>query len=418
MSENYKLAKEIYIPRFLEKEILKYLGKKEIIAIIGPRQCGKTTLLKNIFKNLVAKKKVFIDFEDREILELFVNDIKSFAELYAKENEFLFIDEFQYADEGGKNLKYLFDSYRTKIFISGSSATELSIQSIRHLVGRIFVFTLFPFSFDEFLSYKDKKLFEISKKKKLSNEIISKINSFYEEFLVYGGYPRVILSKDASEKETVLKNIYNIYLLKEIKGILGFKEDYKLTKLIHALALQVGGMANYDELSRTTGFHYKELIESINILNKTFITCESRPFYKNQRLELVKTPKLFFIDNGFRNMIIKNFQHVKDRTDLGALNENFVASELSKSGFELRYWRTKSNAEVDFVIKKNSEIVPIEIKSKASREIVTKSLHSFIDKYSPKEAFVLLSQLFSSKKENSTSIRFIPHWYINNLISN
>src|SRR3989344_7646606 len=119
----------MYVYRFLEKEIRKYLKKKEIIAVVGPRQSGKTTLLKQIFN--VLDKAIFLDFEDRDTLELFSEDLKSFIELYIKKYDYVFIDEFQYAKEGGKNLKYIYDTYKIKIFISGSSSSELSIQGIK-----------------------------------------------------------------------------------------------------------------------------------------------------------------------------------------------------------------------------------------------------------------------------------------------
>ena len=134
----------MYIKRFLEDKIVKYLGKREILAVIGPRQCGKTTLLKHIFEKL--DNALFLDFEDRQILELFNEDIDSFIDLYIKDHKYVFIDEFQYAREGGKNLKYIYDKERTKLIISGSSSSELSIHSIKYLVGRIFVFNLYPFS--------------------------------------------------------------------------------------------------------------------------------------------------------------------------------------------------------------------------------------------------------------------------------
>ncbi len=146
----------MYISRILEKEIRKCLNKREIIAVIGARQSGKTTLLRHFYENL--KNAVFLDFEDRQTLELFSEDINSFIELYVKKHDYVFIDEFQYAKEGGKNLKYIYDNSKAKIIISGSSASELSIQSIKFLVGRIFVFTLYPFSFEEFLNYKNPRL--------------------------------------------------------------------------------------------------------------------------------------------------------------------------------------------------------------------------------------------------------------------
>jgi len=394
----------MYIERELEGEINKYLTKKEIIAIIGPRQCGKTTLMKHIFKKL--KKAIFIDFEDREKLELFAEDIDSFIELYVKGYDYLFIDEFQYAKNGGKNLKYIYDNNKTKIIISGSSATELSIQSIKYLVGRIFVFNLFPLSFLEYLNYKNKKLYSLCLKKRISEPIEKKLNKIYEEFLIYGGYPRVVLSETNEEKETVLKNIYNTYFLKEIKEILNLTTDYKLSKLIHALSLQIGGIINYHKLSGITDFDYKALLNHLNILEKTFICKLIKPFYSNKRLELTKAPKIYFIDSGLANSISKNFKRVKERADKGKLNENFIASELIKKEIELKYWRTKSKAEVDFVLEK-PEITAVEVKSYKTGMRIGKSLISFIDKYSPKKAFVISSKDKGERKYKKTKVIFL-----------
>ncbi len=390
----------MYIHRFLEDKIRKYLDKSEIIAVVGPRQSGKTTMLKNIFKDL--KNAVFLDFEDRETLELFSEDIKSFIELYIKKYDYLFIDEFQYVREGGKNLKYIHDNYKTKIIISGSSVSGLSIQSIKYLVGRIFIFNLYPFSFEEFLSYKEPELYsKIYVKKKLSQPIIERIIPHFQEFCVFGGYPRVILTEDKEEKETVLKNIYNTYFLKEIKEILNLPEDYKLSRLINALSLQIGNIINYNELSSITGFKHKDLLNYMNILEKTFICLRSRPFYKNKRTEIVKAPKIFFLDNGFRNIVIKNLETIKNRQDKGLLYENFVASEIAKKDIDVRYWRSKAKAEMDFVVEKEGKIIPIEVKSDLINPKSTKSFLSFINKYKPEKKLILSEKLFKDEKRIS-----------------
>ena len=386
----------MYIERFLERQLKKYLPQKEIIAVVGPRQSGKTTLLQYLFKDL--KNAVFLDFGDRKTLELFNEDVDSFIELYVKKHDYLFIDEFQYAKEGGKNLKYIYDNHKIKIIISGSSASGLAIHSMKYLVGRIFVFTLYPFSFEEYLNYKEPTLYNrIYTKKKLSKPIIEKVIPYFDEFCVFGGYPRVILTNDKEEKELVLRNIYNTYFLKEIKEILNLPHDYKLSKLINALALQLGNLINYNELSDITGFKYKDLLNYMNVLEKTFVTARSQPFYTNKRIELVKSPKIFFLDNGFRNIVLRDFQQIKNRPDKPVLYENFVASEITKLGFDLKYWRTKSKAEVDFVIEKSGKIIPIEVKSELIKPKLTKSFISFIEKYKPKTSFILSSQLFAEK---------------------
>jgi predicted AAA+ superfamily ATPase len=356
--------------------------------------------------------KVFYDFEDRDELNLFLHDIKAFAALHVQGQDFLFIDEFQYATGGGKNLKYIYDHFPVKIFIIGSSSTELSVQSIQYLVGRIFVFNLYPFSFKEYLHFKEPKLGQlIDDRTEIGPEIIKRVNSHYADFQIYGGYPRVTLSSTAEEKETVIKNIFNTYLLREINQILNYRDEFKLTRLIKALALQIGSSINYNELSSVTGFKHKELLEAIHILEKTFVIQRSTPFYKNKRLEIVKSPKFFFVDNGFRNMAIKNFLPESSRTDVGALNENFIATELVKKGYSIRYWRTKSKAEVDFIIEDRGKVIPLEVKTTLNKPSVSRSFRSFLEKYEPPRGFIASQQLYDEVRVNDIPVSIVPHWY-------
>jgi uncharacterized protein len=405
---------ETYIPRLLENDIAAVMESPEIVGIIGPRQCGKTTLMHHIANDLDSIKVSIIDFEDRDELNLFTHDIKTFADLHVHGQEYLFIDEFQYAVDGGKNLKYIYDNYPIKVFITGSSSTELSVQSIQYLVGRIFIFNLYPFSFREFLNYREPKLARLSAKTSgIGPEIIRRINRQYADFNIYGGYPRVVLSSTNQEKETVIKNIFNTYLLREINQILNYRDEFKLTKLISALALQIGSSVNYNELSTLTGFKYKELLEAIDILEKTFVIIRSTPFYRNKRLELVKSPKFFFVDSGFRNMAIKNFLQSSNRTDIGALNENFIANEFVKSGYPIRYWRTKSKAEVDFIIENQGEDIPVEVKTTLNKPSVSRSFRSFIEKYRPARGFITSNQMYDEIKINDIPVTIVPHWYLN-----
>jgi predicted AAA+ superfamily ATPase len=241
---------------------------------------------------------------------------------------------------------------------------------------------------------------------------MDKLNRYLNEFMIYGGYPRVVISESEEEKQLVLKNIYDTYFLKEIKGIFNLASDHQLSKLMNALALQVSGISNYNELSILSGLKYTDLMKHLNILLKTFITLESRPFYTNKRTELVKSPKIFFMDNGFRNSIIKNFQPFIKRNDSGYLRKNFVAAEFVKAELALNFRMTKSKAEVDFVIRKESKKIPVEVKSKLTIPKMTKSFRSFINKYKPECGYIASEDIFAVKKLNETDVKWIYSYQI------
>ncbi len=314
----------MYIKRKIEYDILKYLHRPEIIALVGPRQCGKTTVLKKIYSSL--SDAIFLSFEDQQVLSMFENDIKQFVDVYLAGKKYVFIDEFQYAKNGGKLLKYIYDLHHTKIIISGSSAIDLTVKAIKFLVGRIFVLNMFTFDFYEYLSFKNSNSAKFYKKNKINFKLNQKfnlmpkemkiLNNYFEEYVIWGGYPQVVLSKNEAEKIEILKNIYNTYFLREVKDILGLIDDYKLSRLIKLLALQIGNMAEYSGLSRASELSFATLKKQLNFLSKTYISELIRPFYKNKKKEIVKNKKVYFYDTGLRNFIINDFRSLDNRATM------------------------------------------------------------------------------------------------------
>jgi len=410
---NNNLTKIGYIPREVEEEIKKYLSLPQIIALLGPRRSGKTTLLLHLKNNL--ENAVYLSFEDPEVLDLFEKDIKGFAKLYLNEKtKYLFIDEFHYAKSGGKQLKYLFDYYHDKkIIISGSSSPELTIKALKYLVGRVITFTLYPFSFSEFLYAKDPNLQKIwkdaSAKELVDSPLAEKILHFFEEYLIFGGYPEVVIQDDFEIKKKLLKNIYGVLFLREVKDFLNLVDDFKLRNLIKALALQIGNLINYHELSLLTGLDFKTLKRYLNFLEKVFICSLVSPFFTNKRKELVKAPKIYFWDLGLVNAITDNFSLLEQRVNQGAILENAAFIILAKQN-EVKFWRSKAKAEVDFVLEKDNEVLPIEIKSAIKTEKIPLSLQSLIKTYHPKKAIVVTLSFFGKKKFNHTQILFQPLW--------
>jgi len=414
-----------YIPRELEKVIKPFLKRKEILAIVGARQVGKTTFLENLFSDFKKKKKKveFLTFEKKSDLDLF-ETIEDFKDYY-KDYQILIIDEFHYAREGGQKLKYLFDTTKTKFIISGSSSLELTFKTGSYLVGRVFKFLLYPFSLREFLLAKDKKLFELLEsrfgdiffqkpdfKKPFGREINSRIQKLFEEYLIFGGYPAVVLAKTKEEKIKILESVLENYLLRDIGALLNLKTKGEILKIAEFLSTQTGNLLNYQELSRVSNLKYQEVITHLEILKNTFLVETLKPFYKNPRTELVKTPKIYFFDNGFRNYLISDFKEINKRNDVGQLVENCVFSLLQRKNLgKINFWRTKSKAEVDFLIQREGEIVPVEVKYSPSPSI-GKSLFSFIEKISPKCGYVLTQGFWGAKKVKKTNIYFVPVYYL------
>lgn len=389
----------MYIKRKLEDTILKHISDPEIIAIVGARQSGKTTILKKVYDSLKSEA-VFLSFEDKKILNLFEKNIEDFVKLYIAGKKYLFIDEFQYAKHGGKQLKYIYDLHPIKIFISGSSAVDLTVNALKFLVGRIFVFTLYPFDFEEFLNYKNKNLYNIYKKEKInlrgdfkkknniSENLLDEINRFYDEYAVFGGYPRVVLANSEEDKKNILANIYNTYFLREVKDILGLIDDFKLSNLIKALALQSGNLIEYNDLCDISELTYLTLKKYINFLEKTYVCVFLRPFYKNRRTEIVKNPKVYFLDTGLLNYIVDDFRKINDRPNPGQIIENVVFQQLIKQDYKINFWRTKAKDEVDFVLQLgDGKIFGLEIKNNSKKIKFSKSMKMFEGKYGAETGF-------------------------------
>ena len=389
----------MYIKRNLEKTISKYSKSPEIIAVVGPRQSGKTTMVNHLMKGL--KNAASISFENQSILRLFEESPDDFIKIYVQGNKYLFIDEFQYSKNGGKILKYIFDTQnnnsnakqRTKIIISGSSSIDLSVRAIKYLVGRILVFNLYPFNFQEFLLAKDANYLRIYKKYKkqigkfrdikleISAPVHQKLLRYYEEYLLFGGYPRIVLENNYEAKKELLTNIYNTYFLREVKDILGLIDDYKLDNLIKGLALQIGNLIDFKELSRLSGYSYPSLKKYLNFLEKTYITKFVKPFYQNKRTEIVKNPKNYFFDTGLRNSIVDDFRKLDKRTDKGALMENGLTQEFIKKNYRFNFWRDKKKNEVDFILcLSDKKTIAIESKAYLTTHKI-KSIDIFRKKY-------------------------------------
>jgi hypothetical protein len=385
------------IIRDLTIKIKNYLLKDEVLLIIGPRQAGKTTVLHQI-ENFLKKENgacYFLNLEDPDYLSLLNQSPKNLFKIFpinVKKKVFLLIDEVQYLDNPTNFLKYFFDQYRGKIKIiaTGSSAFHLDKKFKDSLVGRKIIFNLLPLSFKEFLRFKGEEDLSFKDLKNLTLSEQETIERFYQEYIIYGGYPRVVLSSQ-EEKSDVLRDIAYSYIKKDIFEA-NIRQEEIFYKLFKLLANQVGNLVNSSELANTLDVSKTAIDNYLYLMQKSFHLVFIRPFYKNIRKELTKMPKVFFIDSGLRNFFKNDFRVLKDRDDLGQLLENAVFRQLKETynTEEIKYWRTIQQKEVDFVVAEN---LAFEVKAQV-KKVKTKDYQQFLDFY-PQIKLSFVSLFFS-----------------------
>jgi predicted AAA+ superfamily ATPase len=273
-------------------------------------------------------------------------------------HQYVFIDEAQRIKDIGLIGKMITDEIKdVQLVLSGSSALEISNSTQEPLTGRKFEYQLFPISWEEFENHVG----------------YVEANVQLEERLIYGMYPDILNNR--SEAREVLKQLTSSYLYKDVLSLTGIKKPDLLDKLLKALALQLGSEVSYNELSNMLQIDKATVSKYIDLLEKAFIVFRLNSFSRNQRNEIKNNRKIYFYDNGIRNMIINNLNPLDLRTDKGALWENFLISERLKMQQYNRiytnnyFWRTVQKQEIDFVEESNGQLTAYEFKWKRKGSI-------------------------------------------------
>lgn len=398
--------------RDLTNKAKDYLAKDDILLIIGPRQAGKTTVLHQIESFLKKRNDVcyFLNLEDPDYLSLLNKSPKNLFKIFPidiKKRTFLFVDEVQYLDNPSNFLKYLFDEYKGKIKIiaSGSSAFYLDKKFKDSLAGRKIIFNLLTLSFREFLKFKEQNELSEANFKNLTLSEKDKIIPFYQEYLIYGGYPRVVLSPLEGKRE-ILRDIAYSYIKKDIYES-NIRNDEIFYKLFKILSDQTGSLINNSELANTLDVSRSAIDNYLYVMQKSFHIVLIKPFYKNIRKELTKMPKIYFIDLGLRNFFKNDFRFYQQREDKGELLENVVLRHLLEKYLEeqINFWRTTQQREVDFIINNS---LALEVKSQI-KGVKVKNYKTFLENYpNIKLNFICLD--CSGRKINSFSV--LEPWQI------
>ncbi len=343
--------------RSVQESIEKKFFSGKAIVLLGPRQVGKTTLIKTILKTR-NEKFLYLDCDDPTVQEILENANTEILRTIISDNKIVYIDEAQRIGNIGLKAKIIVDQLNhVQLILSGSSAFELNEKIQEPLTGRKWTFHLWPISWQEY----EKEVGYLKAEQSLENR------------LVYGFYPDVI--KQTGQEEEVLKELAESYLYKDVLIYGNLKRPKLVQNILEALAFQVGNEVKYKELGETVGADPKTVAAYIDVLEKAFVIFSLSSYSKNLRTEIKTAKKVYFYDNGIRNAIIRDFTPLAARQDVGALWENFLISErlkanaYSKSLARTFFWRTKQQQEIDYVEELAGKLHAYEFKWNPKRKV-------------------------------------------------
>lgn len=361
-----------------------------------------------------GRRTLFLDLDreqDRPFFDSSARLIQRVQYEIGNKKGYVFIDEIQRKENAGLFLKGIYDmDLPYKFIVSGSGSLELKEKIHESLAGRKRVFELSTLSFEEFVSFKTsrelKGFFDLYKELALQ---------YLEEYLNFGGYPKVALETEISQKLYAIDEIYRSYLEKDISFLLNIQKTESLTHLVRILASQTGNLVNISELSNTLGIAVPTIKNYLWYLEKTFIIQRVTPYFRNIRKEIIKASTYYFADLGLKNYAANQFGNALATLSAGLLFENFVYNSLKEKVYlspaTIHFWRSKDKAEVDFVIDTGRHIIPVEVKYSHLRKPETsRSFKSFLEKYRPSKAFIVHLGEPMEDKFGKTKIFFIPFY--------
>lgn len=340
-----------------------------IVVLLGARQVGKTSIMEMFVEN---KSNLWLNGQNPEIAQLFEHF--SIIERYLKLNinnqleGLLVIDEFQFIPDISLILKLITDQYKKiKILCSGSSSLDITNKIEESLAGRLRLVPVYSLNFNEYLKFTASGIyekFENCQPEDNINVLFPQIQFVLNEYLVYGGLPKIALAADFQEKQELLNDILQTYLLKDIRQYIRNKDFVAFNKMLKILAAQIGNMLNINELSNTIKLPYRACEEYIEILQQMFIIHLVKPFTTNKRSEISKMKKIYFCDIGLRNIVYNSFNDINFRADNGQIFENYVYLQLIKyiKSENIFYFRTKDHTEIDFIVTGNDKPFLVEAK--------------------------------------------------------
>jgi len=338
--------------RQLYPQIESELGTKEITVITGMRRVGKTTTLHYLYELVKSGNKAMLDLENplhRKVFEeknydTVWNNLKQFG-ITNTAKSYIFIDEVQNLPDLSRVVKYLYDHWNVKFFLTGSSSYYLRNLFPESLAGRKMIFELFPLNFSEFLVFKEvNRVVENSfQNKALNKNRISyeKLIPYYNEFMEFGGFPSVVLEKSQERKRVMLSEIFTSYFEKDAKNLADFRDMSKLRDLILLLVPRVGSRTEILKLASNLSVSRETVYNYLSFLEQTYFIVLLPKFSRSIDRQAAGSKKLFLCDSGIVSVLGKVSQ--------GQLFEQSVYQNL-RGKHQLTYYNKEGSSEIDFIV--------------------------------------------------------------------
>jgi len=408
------------IKRTVLDDIRRGLKREEIAFLIGPRQAGKTTIMKLIQGDLDAagERTLFLSLDFDQDRGHFASQqalLKKIELELGRGTGFVFIDEIQRREDAGLFLKGLHDlGSPYKFIVSGSGSVDLKARVRESLVGRKRLYEVYPLSLWEFVNHRTESRYEDRLSEFFAVEA-ARCDQLLAEYLNYGGYPRVVLESEDREKRRVMDEIYQGYMTRDIAYLLNVGKVEAYGQLIKTLADQTGKLINYSELSSTLGIALATVKNYCWYAEETYILKRITPFFRNVRSEVSKAPTVYFSDLGFRNYALGVLGSIQRSEDMGFAFQNLVylllRENLRWTGAQIHFWRTTAKTEIDFVVESGGNVIPIEVKFKEmTRPVIPRAFDGFVSKYRPPYCQVINRNLQATVSVRGTEVRFLTVW--------
>ncbi len=399
---------ERWVPRRTEA-LRRWPVERKAHLLVGARQVGKSTLLWRRFE-AAGTAPLFIDAEQQAMREWATSPLQVLADLreLIRPGMPVFIDEAQWLDEAGLLLKALVDGgLEAPLYVTGSSAFHLHSRTRESLAGRAVRTMLHPLSLAELAADPLSVHPDASPliRRAQTREVATR-------HMVVGGFPEVWL---ADEPGQVLDDLVEAVVVRDASDLFGLKHVQAFRGLLLLLAGQTGQLVNFAEWATHLGVSRDTVDNYATVLEDALITYRLRPFAGGRRAELTRRPKLMLADPGIRNALVGSLAPYETRADRGAVFECWVGAELRKHldplhpADALHYWRTKSGAEVDFVVARPDRPVAVEAKAAAlKRPVLSRAARSFIEAYEPSVFVVMNLALRETRRVGRTEVRWRP----------